>query len=517
MGKPWVYGAALVGLIIVTVGAAIFWKAVSPSPRAPKVLRFTKLTNDGHTKSGPMATDGLRLFFNEVLPDGRSIVAQVSVKGGETIPLSLPLKTPSVLDMSKDGSELLVANDEGNDSASLWEQPVAGGSPHRVGTLFEQGNVEFAAFGADGTSIIYGLGHDVYLMNRDGSSPRKLFTVENLPHWFRFSPDVRTLRFSQWDSNGPMNTSMSANADGTGLHKMFRGCCGDWTPDGRFFVFLRTTDDHTNFWTLRESKGFSWHRHKDEPAQLTAGPFDFGWPLPGKDGNEIFAVGDSPRAEVIRYDARIHEFVPYLSGVSAQGLAFSPDGQWVAYVAIPAGTLWRSKADGSERLQLTLPTMQVSLPRWSPDGKQIAFSAARPRDPLNIYVISSAGGTAERIVPSDQSQVDVGWSPDGKSLVFGSVSVPNAPISIVDLKSRRLSTLPGSNGLFSPHWSPDGRYMSGTTNSTDNLMLFDFSTQKWTTLTESIVGYPNWSRDGSYLYFWNILHRTPLGASSVCG
>ena len=59
------------------------------------------------------------------------------------------------------------------------------------------------------------------------------------------------------------------------------------------------------------------------------------------------------RGELVRYDSASHQFTPYLSGMSAMGVNFSRDGKWVTYVAYPEGTLWRSKVDGSERLQLT--------------------------------------------------------------------------------------------------------------------------------------------------------------------
>jgi Tol biopolymer transport system component len=204
---------------------------------------------------------------------------------------------------------------------------------------------------------------------------------------------------------------------------------------------------------------------------------------------------------VIRYDSSRHEFVPYFSGISAEGLAFSPDRQWVAYTSYPDGTLWRSRVDGTERLQLTSPPMKVVMPRWSPDGMQIAFNAILPATTWNVYVISGAGGSAERLLPSDQSQMDADWSPDGKSLAFGSAQDPNQSIYILDLNSRHVSTLPGSAGYFSPHWSPDGRYISGTTFVSEKLMLFDTSTQKWTKPCDCTVSYPMWSRDGKYLYF----------------
>jgi DNA-binding winged helix-turn-helix (wHTH) protein len=499
---------ALLGAVIVAVGGLAFWKTISRTPGTPKVVRFTKLTEDGHVKYGPLVSDGVRVYFHEWLPDGRCVIAQVSVKGGETIPLSVPLKQPLPFDLSKDGTELLVATEEGNGFSSLWVQPVAGGSPHRVGAVlpFTAAFNAIAAFGADETSVIYSQGHDVYSVNRDGSSSRKLLTVENAPEFFRFSPDARVLRFSQHDTTHHDGTAatmtiMGAAPDGTGLHKLFSGCCGDWTPDGRFFIFVRKVHGQSNVWTLPEAKKFTFQQVSDVPTQLTQGPFDFEYPLPSKDGKEIFAVGVSRRAEVVRYDLRTHDFVPYLSGISAEGLAFSPDGQWVAYTSYPNGILWRSRVDGSEPLQLTLPPMKAAMPRWSPDGRQIAFNASFPEATSNIYVISSVGGSPERLLPSEKSQFDVDWSPDGKSLIFGSALERNRAIYILDLKSRRVSTLPGSAGYLSPHWSPDGRYISGTIVGSEKLMLFDTSIQKWTKSCDCTVGYPMWSHDGKYLYF----------------
>jgi len=496
--RPTYYGLVILGAVIVTVGALALWKTVFRTPSAPKVLRFAQLTNDGQAKTGPMATDGSRIYFSEVLPGERNLIVQVSVTGGEAVPLSVPLKRPSVLDMSGEGTELLVANDEGIDLPSLWVQPVAGGSPRRIGTVLAHD----ARFGADGTGIIYGKGHDVYSVSRDGSSPRKLLTVDSNPHYFRFSPNGRVFRFSQYDGQIDSTTIMEAAADGTRLHKMFPGYGGTWTSDGRFFIFQTRSGRRIDLWALPEERGFRWGRRDDKPIQLTAGPLNFEDPLPSKDGKQIFAIGDSHRAEVIRYDSRSGQFVPYLSGISAEGLAFTRDGQWVTYTSYPDGTLWRSKVDGSERLQLTFSPMRVLLPRWSPDGKQIAFNASVPDATWNLYLVSSEGGTPQQILPSEQSQMDASWSPDGKSLVFGTLDVPGKPIYTIELQSKRVSTLPGSTGLFSPRWSPDGRYIAAITTGTRKLMLFDLATQKWTEeVLGSEVGYPWWSREGKYIYF----------------
>ena len=55
--------------------------------------------------------------------------------------------------------------------------------------------------------------------------------------------------------------------------------------------------------------------------------------------------------------------------------------------------------------------------------------------------------------------------------------------------------------LFSPRWSPNGRYVVAMTLNSLQLMLFDFTTQKWTDLADMFAAFPNWSRDGDYVYF----------------
>jgi Tol biopolymer transport system component len=189
------------------------------------------------------------------------------------------------------------------------------------------------------------------------------------------------------------------------------------------------------------------------------------------------------------------------------GLDFSPDGQWVAYNDGTDGTMWRSKTDGTQKLQLVMPPMLAYLPRWSPDGKQIAFFGHPPGEPWQIYVVPAAGGAPELLYRSATNLADPSWAPDGKLLAFGENSLNNqgSAVYILDLKTRNASKLPESDGLYSPRWSPDGRYIAAIPLDSLKLMLFDLSSQKWRELAKIFVAYPTWSRDGRYLYFDGIL------------
>jgi Tol biopolymer transport system component len=238
---------------------------------------------------------------------------------------------------------------------------------------------------------------------------------------------------------------------------------------------------------------------------------NIGEPVPSRDGKKLFVQGWQPRAELVRYDGKSGQFAPYLSGISAVGLDFSRDGEWIAYNDYADGALWRSKMDGTQKLQLTFPPLQAYLPRWSPDGKQIAFYGHPPGEPSQIYVVPAAGGSPELAYRAATNLADPNWSPDGKSLVFGgnATSHQGSAIYVLDMKTRNASKLPGSDGLFSPRWSPNGRYLVATTLNSLQFMLFDFTTQKWTGLAKAqeYLGYPNWSRDGRYLYFDGVLEK----------
>ena len=59
----------------------------------------------------------------------------------------------------------------------------------------------------------------------------------------------------------------------------------------------------------------------------------------------------------------------------------------MTYASYPEGNLWRSRADGSDRLQLTFPPLRAGLPRWSPDGKQIAFTVVLHGQGLKTYLV----------------------------------------------------------------------------------------------------------------------------------
>ncbi len=233
---------------------------------------------------------------------------------------------------------------------------------------------------------------------------------------------------------------------------------------------------------------------------------DYSEPAASAVRNEAFVVGSIPRAELVRYVKETAELVPYLSGISAEGVEVSRDGQWAAYVLYPQGTLWRSNMTGSERVQLTFPPMRAFLPRWSPDGKQIAFLGTTTGDHWTTYLIPAEGGVARKMIAGNEPAADATWMPDNSSIVFGAWGGEGTPgIRVLDLHTNQVRPLAGAEQMWSPRASPDGHYIAALSRQGSRLTLFDVRTQKWEQLSSHWSGYPSWSHDGKFLYFqdWN--------------
>ena len=300
---------------------------------------------------------------------------------------------------------------------------------------------------------------------------------------------------------------MEMRADGTGLHRLpIRGCCGKWSADGRYYFYNQTPRD---IWVLPERRSILGEVEFGAPVQVTTGPVPFLIPTPSANGKQLFVIGHQERVELVHYESRSKRFVPFLGGISAGELEVSPDGQWVTYISFPEETLWRSKLDGSERLQLTFSPIYASEPRWSPDGKKILFTDA----PSRIFVVPAEGGTPQQLLPEDHpTTIGAGaWLPDGNSILFARVvgCLPedlscfyeNIAIYLLDLKTQQVSKLPGSEKMFAARLSRNGRYVSAVLGNHGKLMLYDFQTKKWTQLanevgSNSVV----WSHDSKFVY-----------------
>ncbi len=503
-----VFLAAAVSLCIAVV-AYLLMRPVPP----PRVSGYVRISNDAQPKAGPlggMATDGSYLYLAEG-SGGAEALARIPVKGGETALVSIPFGMPQIQDLSPNRAELLVTSFAHKLGWPLWDLPLETGTLHRVGQILATA----AAWSRDGREIAYIRDRDLYRANRDGSSSRKIASLPGGAFWLRWSPDGACLRFTVGnviDRIGAL-AIWEVRADGTGLRPFLpdwnrpaQECYGSWSPDGKYFVFQSTRDGKTEAWATRESRGVldRFRSIRSEPVPLTSGQLNSLAPAFSPDGKKLYVIGQQLRGELVHYELSSRHWLPYLSGLSAEFLDFSRDGQWVAYAGFPDGALWRSRLDGSQRLRLTNPPMQVIHVAWSPDGKQIAFAGLVPGTPQRIYLVPADGGALTPVLPEQHNQEQPSWSPDGKSLLISYIHwlepTPRG-IARVHLGDHKVERLPGSENLWEAEWSPDGRYIAARTFDSHAIMLFDTHVRKWSELVKSDVGFLRWSPDSRFVYF----------------
>ena len=501
--RRWVIGGVAVAALGLTA-----WNLSRPMP-PPRIKAYTQLTHDGN-KKWVAGTDGSRIYL--LLQSETDPVGEVSVSGGEIGHIAIPMRniaTAGLIDVSPDGSNFLVQSNEkgyGKDRP-VWNVRMPEGSSRGVPGLSSGGR-----FSPDGKLVTYATANrEIWVVGSDGANARKLSsgpitagTSQDLemPKDFAWSPDGRLIRFSKG------SRLWEISAEGRNLHEVLvhwpSGAhdCGNWTQDGRFFLFRvkqKWYDWGGQLWALDERRGLLRHGPGD-PVQLTTGPIVWGCPVSSRDGKQIFATGWTSRGELQRFDATTRQLQPFLNGISAVGATFSRDGQRVAYVKYDEGTLWTANRDGSHAVQLTYPPAHVVMPRWSPDGTQISFTDPK-RTPINSYLVPASGG-APRILSPGNIGTDAGWSPDGKRIIFSNSGAQPHDLRILDFESQRVAMLPGSAGTYSPRWSPDGRFVAALPDDSLSVKIFDLRTEKWATFPQpDVVGYPQWSSDSRFIYF----------------
>ena len=499
----------VLGLLAIASGVMAYF-ALGPEPQ-PRIVGSHVLTKTGNPKSSVLLIDRGSLYFIEERP--LWVTLQVSTADPELASVEAKLGVDCCLiDVSRDGSEALwqIYNQK-TKMCDTWVQSLLpAGTPRLV-----VGNACWPKWSADARSFFFLRNNntELYRANVDGTGIEKLATATQFanPH---LSPDGLRIRFT-----GSFRAFglWEIGANGSNPHPVLSGYedvwGGSWSSDGKYYFFTAWDGERSSLWAVSEVRHWWKKASTPRPHQLTFGPLSISSPVISKEGTQLYAVGSERRGQLSIYDSRSGKFVPYLGGQSICFVDFSRDGQWIAYVTYPEGTLWRSRIDGTERKQLTVPPLAPINPRWSPDGTLIAFEDSSNGDrrqmkyfgsPSRIYAISADGGAPMLLAAGDIG--DPTWSADGRSIAYHYFPVPASEVRILDLQSQKSATLQGSQGMWSPRWSPDGKYLVAMAGHEPNfslkLMLFSFANKTWTELASASDGFnwPCWSRDSEFVY-----------------
>lgn len=290
-----------------------------------------------------------------------------------------------------------------------------------------------------------------------------------------------------------------------------------WSPDGKVLYFGSDRGGSLNLWRVAIDERTGKTRGEPEPMTLPAARIgQFGI---SRDGRHIAyqslhslstlqKTGFDPRGErVVGEPTTI-----YQSSMEIANLSVSPDGQWISFR--PAGRqedIFLIRSDGTGLRQLMDDAHKDRGPRWSPDGKRIAFYSDRGGQ-YDIWTIHPDGSNLVQLTKNiPRGPWFPNWSPDGSALAF-----PDGTGSHLF----RLGRTPGEGTLeplpplgegkwfFVNDWSPDGRILAGngrlrgerTTEPSGGIVLYSIESGKYEWLSDS-GEVPMWLNDGSRLLF----------------
>jgi len=507
----WASGAA--GLLLLAGGA--FWWVSRPSTGQSSYIE-RQITNDKQYKDPVIAASGSAVYFHEVI-DWQPSTVKLSLGDGELRVLDFPGAGPGAVTDIED------ATPSGDLLYRAWSADYASGTYH---IFNEDDSTDYkipgvfgysGSWSPDGNRFAF-YSHPptgLYIAGRTG--PAKLITEFRTPGpWRRtiaWSPDGRTLRFVR-------NSRLYEVAvDGTNPHPVFDSAstpqgAGVWTQDGARFIYC---DDWTGeIWSVSQGHGLL---ARQEFTHVTSGPILFGTPALGANGR-IYAVGQIKKGRLNYYDAGSGEWRQALGGLSIDGIDYSRDGRLIAFVGVPRREIAVRRAEGGGRVEITTPGMRGYLPRFSPDGTKVAFMGKAPGEDWHIYICGVDGSGLHPLDTPGETPEEPNWSPDGSKIIYGTIpwdaSAGTSRLYEYELASGRITTVPGSEGLFSPRWSPDGKMLAVNrfrSYGMNPFVLLDRATGKRTEFPENMRGVlPIWSHDSRYLYF---LSKTPLSGAKV--
>ncbi len=505
------WALALVGIataILVGSLTVATWKKGHPTPPRLEQITFSSPISAGPPNPEtlpPLVAAGNRLITS-VLVDGKPQLASISATTGEVERISLPqeLLSTAPVDVSRDDARLLVLSRLSSSSEQpLWIVPTDGGSALRVGDVLAHD----ATWMPDATNILIASGNDLSVVPSTGGISTIFARLPGRAFWMRWSPDGKRLRFtlidpllhsySLWELTS--GEKVPRRMDGLGNGRPYV-CCGVWTADGSAYIFQKALPGTTDLWELRQGLFGS------TLSQLTNGPLRYTSPT-ARNGNHIYFLGSETPLGVQVFDPGRGEFVPgpyFLR--NATRVTYARDGLWVAWTDA-GGQLWRARAkDGSEKLQLTPTGVEVFSASWAPKEDRLALMARLPGQSWQIYITDSTGGEQKQVLLEQRNSADPSWSSDGQLLAIGGepdlMGKEAGPhlLEIVDTKTGKSIPIPGSQGLFSPRWSPNGRWIVALTLDQKKIRLYDTNTRQWRDLAKTSAADPVWSSDSKAVF-----------------
>ena len=517
-GLPAWAGPVLAAIGLVALGfSAWSWLGPRGTKRSGAgALRLTQLTDQQGTEINvSLAPDGKTFAYAAEVNEQSDIFVQ-RVGGGTAVNVTNSPENEGGPAFSPDG-ERIAFHVVGSD-AGLFVMGATGESRRRITTAGFH-----PSWSPDGREIVYCDALVSVPDIRDRTSGLSIVDVATgktrglrrrdavQPVW---SPDGRTIAF--WTVSDGQRDIATIAADGKDSAWVTHDAPLDWnpawSPDGKALYFVSDRGGALNVWKVAMSRG----RPSGEPEPVTtetmARPSFIS--VAARTGALAWsAVTGRSNVYRIGFDPVRHRLEGPLTAVTRGTGRFlapapSPDGQWVVFATFgQKEDILLCRRDGSGLRRLTDDDYRDRAPRWSPDGKRIAFYSNRGGK-YDVWQINPDGSDLMQLTGGSIAMWPV-WDPRG-SRILASSSGDSRQAFLMDVtkawgeqKPQMLEGLTTEDGWMRPlSWSPDGRYLAGLILSYSKLGpevgIYDFETGKATKVSDSGHGVA-WLPDAKHL------------------
>jgi Tol biopolymer transport system component/DNA-binding winged helix-turn-helix (wHTH) protein len=545
---PMALTAACATVALLAFPAWMLVRSGAPRLEQPPERKLWQLTSAGRLEGEPTWS-----------PDGRSI-AYTSDRSGNFDIWVQPVSEGSPIQItsgpardwqpswSPDGHYVAFRSER--DGGGLFVVPARGGGERRTSTFGYE-----PRWSPDGAKILFWDSTDAYVVGLDGAAPSKVApdALAGVVGRFRIAwhPDGRRISvygnhpesgLGFWTvpiDGGPRVHSRIAPAVAKRLGDAgLRLGSFVWSPAGDMLYFEGRSEETQNLWRIKvNSRTLDWVAG---PERLTTGSsLESGLAL-SPDGKRL-ALGSRVENTVawsLPFDPVSGRIVgagePVTpDGANAEILDMSPDGRQLAYRVNGRNRheLWIRSLDlGADRLRTVEADAAIIQPRWSRDGRQLAYlrrPSNRLRDSSIVLMAADVKG-GEWVLPASRSpEMVYDWSADGRSLLVrcrtaaiqsAICRLPNAAAA-GPAPEMLVIAADAQHNLYSAKNSPDGRWVSfiaapDPTRST--VFVSPANGGSWVRMTEGryFEDKPRWSPDGRTLYFlsnrtgfWNLWGR----------
>lgn len=539
------------------------WRSVFPAALGLLLLLFPAAATP--------AGDGGEIAFAVEL--GQPQVYSMRADGSDCRVLTLE-SFPSENPTASPNGKLVAYSSNRSGQAEIYVQPHGGGAPRNL-TRNPAADTE-PSWSPNGRWIAFvsdrGGKPSLYRMRTDGSDLRRLTrspSVDELPMW---SPNSRRIAFSRGRDKNHYDVYVIGSGGGAAV-RLTRNRFDNWgprfSPDGRRIAYtegwplgneypsaiavIRSDGSHRRL--LTKPGGDSGIRRNSYPTWSPDGKRIAYWQTRGDPGIWIVnAAGSRPRllggmdafsavngllwtrngrflfsSEVM---SDLQPIVALSRGKERRRVTsgeeedlqprWSPDGKRIAFVRFlgegHADDLYVADANGRNARSLTRGPADDQEPAWSPDGSQIVFAGDRDseRTLVDLYVISVSGGDVRPLVSDPWNDAEPDWSPDGSQIAFARFPPADENSDDEEILPGDIYTV-GANGSGAgrltsdpaddeePRFSPDGRTIAFTSTRDGHFQLYlmnaDGSGQHRLLASSADDREPSWSPDGRSLVF----------------